>query len=146
MGWRNHRETTGPQGCVSAKVPLHNGQGHKHSGHRTIPKEHCQEKPEDPGKLSLPQPSRPRRPPSPIFPGRGKWTSSLLARAENVIRFRLIHTHVHSAVNSEPRKSNSGLTQRPKEKPPQLQSRAPAQSHHLLRLWLPGRAIKCAST
>lgn len=62
-----------------------------------------------------------------------------------MIRFR--HTRcAHSAVNSEPWKSDLGLTQRPKEKQPQPQSRAPAQSHHLLRRWLPGRAIKCAST
>ena len=145
MGWGNHREETkGPQGCgVSARAPLHHGQGRRYS--RTIPKENPREKPEDPDKLNLPHPSTPRGPPSPMLPRRGKWTSSLLARAESLIRFR--HTHP-CTLSSKFRamEIKPWLTQRPEEKQPQLQSRVPAQSHHLLRCWRPGRAINCAST
>lgn len=54
-------------------------------------KELPRDKPEAPGKQSLPHPSTPPGPPSPLLPGRGRWTSSVLARAESLIKFR--HTH-----------------------------------------------------
>lgn len=89
-------------------------------GHWAIPKEALRENPEAPDPWGL----LPR-----CFQLEENAQAPSPARDASLIQFRNTHTHAHSAVNSESWKSNLELTQRPKEKQPQLQPRAPAHSH-----------------